>query len=64
MWISQISKTKIIDTLNKYAPKKIKTFQSNQKSPINKTIRKTITKRFKLKNNTSKTRNATDVSKY
>ena len=41
-------------TLNKHAPKKIKTFQGNQKSHINKTLRKAIMKRSQLKTKQSK----------
>ena len=40
---------KFIDTLNKYAPRKIKTFRGNQKPHINKTLRKAIMKRLQLK---------------
>ena len=40
---------KFIDTLNKHAPKKIKTFRGNQKPHINKTLRKAIMKRSQLK---------------
>ena len=53
-----------IDTLNKHAPKKIKTFRGNQKPHINKTLRKAIMKRSQLKNKANKTRNAKDVSNY
>ena len=53
---------KFIDTLNKHAPKKIKTFRGNQKPHINKTLRKAIMKRLQLKNKVNKTRNAADVS--
>ena len=53
-----------IDTLNKHAPKKIKTFRGNQKRHINKTLRKAIMKRSQLKNKASKTRNATDILNY
>ena len=53
-----------IDTPNKHAPKKIKTFRGNQKPHINKTLRKAIMKRSQLKNKANKTRNATDVSNY
>ena len=52
---------KIIDTLNKHAPKKIKTFPGNQKPHLNKALRKAIMKRSQLKNKAKKTRNATDV---
>ena len=55
---------KFIDTLNKHAPKKIKTFRGNQKPHINKTLRKAIMKRSQLKNKVNKTRNATDVSNH
>ena len=55
---------KFIDTLNKHAPKKIKTFRGNQKPHINKTLRKAIMKRTQLKNKGNKARNATDVSNY
>ena len=55
---------KFIGTLNKHAPKKIKTFQGNQKPHINKTLRKAIMKRSQLNNKANKTRNATDVSNY
>ena len=49
---------KFIDTLNKHAPKKMKTFRGNQKPHINKTLHKD------RKNKANKTRNATDVSNY
>ena len=55
---------KFVDTLNKHAPKKIKTFRGNQKPHINKTLRKAIMKKSQLKNKTNKTRNAADVSNY
>ena len=55
---------KFIGTLNKHAPKKIKTFQENQKPHINKTLRKAIMKRSQLKNKANKTRNATDILNY
>ena len=55
---------KFIDTLNKHAPKKIKTFRGNQKPHINKTLRKAIMKRSQLKNKANKTRNATDILNY
>ena len=55
---------KFIYTLNKQAPKKIKTFRANQKPHINKTFHKAILKRSQLKNKTSKTRNATDILNY
>ena len=51
---SDFEKT-FITTLNKNAPKKIKTFRGNQKPHINKT---------QLKNKTNKTRNAADASNY
>ena len=57
-------KKKIVDTLNKHAPKKIKTFRGNQKPQINRTLRKAIMKGSQLKNKTNKTRSATDVSNY
>ena len=46
---------KFINTLNKHAPKKIKTFRGNQKPHINKTLRKAIMKRSQLKNKANKT---------
>ena len=55
---------KIIDTLNKHAPKKIKTFRGNQKPHINKTLGKAIMERSQLKNKANKTRNATDTLNY
>ena len=55
---------KIIDTLNKNAPKKIKTFRGNQKPHINKPLRKAIMKRSQHKNKASKTRNAIDFLNY
>ena len=55
---------KFIDTLNKHAPKKIKTFRGNQKPQINETLRKAIMKRSQLKNKANKTRNATDILNY
>ena len=57
-------KKKFIARLNKNAPKKIETFRGNQKPRINKTLRKAIMKRSKLRNKANKTRNATDVSNY
>ena len=54
-------KKKLLDTLNKHASKKIRTFRGNQKPRINKTLRKAIMKRSQLKNKASKTRNATHV---
>ena len=53
-----------IATLNKHAPKKIKTFRGNQNTHINKTLRKAIMKRSQLKNKANKTRNATDILNY
>ena len=47
---------------NKHAPKKIKTFQGNQKPHINKILRKAIMKRSQLKNKANKTRNTADCS--
>ena len=55
---------KIIDTLNKHAPKKIKTFRRNQKPHINETLSKAIMKRWQLKNKANKTRNVTHGSHY
>ena len=55
---------KIIDTLNKHVPKKIKTFRDNQKPHINKTLHKAIMKRSQLKNKANKTLNATDILNY
>ena len=55
---------KFIDTLDKHAPKKIKTFRGNQKPHINKSLRKAIMKRSQLTNKANKTRNAADVSNY
>ena len=55
---------KLIATLNKHAPKKIKTFRGNQEPRIYKTLPKAIMKRSQLKNKANKTRNATDVSNY
>ena len=57
-------KKKFIARLNKNAPKKIETFRGNQKPRINKTLRKAIMKRSKLRNKANKARNATDVSNY
>ena len=57
-------KKKFIDTLNKHVPKKIKTFQGNQKPHINRTLRKAIMKRSQLKNKANQTQNVTDVSNY
>ena len=55
---------KFIDTLNKHAPKKIKTFRGNQKPHINKALRKAIMKRSQLKNKANKTQNTKDASNY
>ena len=52
---------KITDTLNNHAPKKIKTFQGNQKPHINKTLHNAIMKRLQLKNKANKARNTTDI---
>ena len=57
-------KEKFIDTLNKHAPKKIKTLRGNQKLHLNKTLRKANMRRSQLKNKANKTWNATDVSNY
>ena len=62
--ITQISKKKFIATLNKHAPKKIKTFWGNQKPHVSKTLRKAIMKRSQLKNKADKTRHATDILNY
>ena len=54
---------KFLDTLNKHASKKIRTFWGNQKSHINKKLRKAIIERSKTtEKQTNKTRNAIDVS--
>ena len=55
---------KFIDTLEKHALKKIKTFRGNQKPHTNKKLRKAIMKRSQLKNKANKTRIATDGSNY
>ena len=55
---------KITDTVNKHAPKKIKTFRANQKPLRKNPLRKTIMKRSQLKNKANKTRNAADGSHY
>ena len=47
---------KFTDTLNKHAPKKVKTFRGNQKPDISKTLRKAILKRSQLKNKANKTK--------
>ena len=44
-----------VDTLNKHAPKKIKTFGGNQKPHINKTLCKAFMKRSQLKSKANKT---------
>ena len=45
-----------MDTLNKHAPKKIKTFRGNQKPHVNKTLRKAIMKRNKQSKQTKQTK--------
>ena len=47
-----------IDTFNKHAPKKTKLFR------VNKVLRSGIIKRSRLKNETNKTRKATDIFSY
>ena len=64
VWIIQISRKENTDTLNKHAPKKLKTFRGNQKPHINETLRKAIMKRWQPKNKANKTRNVTDGSHY
>ena len=49
---------KFIASLNKHAPKKLKTFWGNQKPHTNKTPGKAIMKRWQLKNKANKTQNA------
>ena len=57
---------KFVDTLDKHASKKIKTFRGNQKPHINKALCKAanIMKRSQTKNKANKTLNAIDVSNY
>ena len=57
-------KKKFVDTFEKHALKKIKTFRGNQKPHTNKKLRKAIMKRSQLKKKANKTRIATDVSNY
>ena len=53
-----------VETLNKHAPKKTKTFRGNHKRHINKTPTKAITKRSQLKNKANKTKDSKDILKY
>ena len=55
---TQISRKKL-DTLNKHPSKKMKTFQGNQKSHVNKALREAIMKRSQLRNKANKTQNKT-----
>ena len=56
-------KKKLIDTLYKHAPKKIKIFWDNKKAS-HKTVCKAIMKRLQLKNKANKSQNSTDISNY
>ena len=51
-------------SLDKYAPKKKKWLRGNDKSHVNKTLRKAIMKRSKLKNKANKTKLPVDISNY
>ena len=53
-----------METINKHAPKKIKIVQGNHKPQINKTLRRAIMKRFKLKNKANKMKDPKDILKY
>ena len=53
-----------VQTLNKYAPKKIKIFRGNHKPHINKTLRKAVMKRSQLKNKANKAKDPKDILKY
>ena len=57
-------KEKFVDIFNRHAPKKIKTFWSNQERYTNKTLRKAVMKRSQLKNKANKTWSSIDLSDY
>ena len=50
--------------LNKHAPKKKKILRGNNKPHLNKTLRKAIMTRSRLKNKADKTKNPTDINNY
>ena len=50
--------------LNEYAPKKTKWVRENNKSHINKFLRRAITKKSKLKNNANETKHPVDIKMY
>ena len=52
------------NVLEKHAPTKTKTIRGNDKSHINKNLRKAIMHRSKLKNIADKTNNPIDIIKY
>ena len=54
----------IVKALDKNAPKKRKTFRGNHKPHVNKTLRKAIMKRSKLKNKANKSQLSIDFSNY
>ena len=53
---------KLVDTLSKHAPKKIKTFRGNHKPHISKTLGKAIMRRSQLQNKENKTQNPINIS--
>ena len=50
--------------LNEYAPKKTKWVRGNNKSHMNKFLRRAIMKRSKLKNNANETKHPIDIKMY
>ena len=50
--------------LNEYAPKKTKWVRGNNKSHMNKFLRRAIMKRSKLKNKANKTKHPVDIKMY
>ena len=50
--------------LNEYAPKKTKWVRGNNKSHMNKFLRRAIMKRSKLKNNANETKHPVDIKMY
>ena len=53
-----------VETLNKHAPTKTKIFRGKHKPHINKTLRKSIIKRSRLKNKANKMKDPKSILKY
>ena len=51
-------------SLDKHAPQKKKLLRGNHKPHVNKTLRKAIMKRSKLKNKANRTQSPVDISNY